>query len=180
MDDVHRVRHIDKLACPSWLVYHGPVTSDSEPVDLGILLALAYQGFVRELRAALAQQGFQDLGRSDGYVFRALGQRPMTVSDLAARLEISKQGAGQIIDDMERRGYIQRRPDPGDGRSRLLYLSPRGSAALAAAHDLHQRYEERLIRRHGREAVLLLREVVTTMSGGEPEIQDPHLRALYL
>ena len=49
------------------------------------LLGLAYQEFVRELREAQAGLGFGDLGRSDGFVFRALGSQPLTVSELAAR-----------------------------------------------------------------------------------------------
>jgi DNA-binding MarR family transcriptional regulator len=80
------------------------VRMDSTRLDFGILLVLAYQEFVRELRATLTKQGFEDQGRSDGYVLRALGARPMTTSELAERLEISKQGAAQIIEDMERRG----------------------------------------------------------------------------
>ena len=130
--------------------------TDATQVDFGILLGLAYQDFVVELRAAIAADGFSDTGRSDGAVFRTLAARAMTVSDLATRLSITKQGAAQIIDDMERRGYVERRPDPTDGRARLLYLSARGAAALASARRFHQRFERRLARRHGREAVCLL------------------------
>ncbi len=54
--------------------------------------------------------GYDDLGRSDGVVFRMLNHQPRTVSELAERLEISKQGAAQIIDDMQRRGYVVRTP----------------------------------------------------------------------
>src|SRR5207244_2658090 len=97
-------------------------------LDFGILLTLACAEFVWELRGTLAGQGFADQGRSDGYVLRSVCDTPMTVSDLADRLEISKQGAGQIVDDMERRGYVERRPDPRDGRARLIYLSDRGQA----------------------------------------------------
>src|SRR5207244_7670958 len=119
----------------------------AEPrLDFGILLTLACAEFVRELRSTLAGQGFDDQGPSDGYVLRSVGATPMTVSDLAERLEISKQGTAQIVDDMERRGYVERRPDPHDGRARLLYLSERGQAALAAARRFHQRYERRLVR----------------------------------
>jgi DNA-binding MarR family transcriptional regulator len=156
------------------------VTDPPQPVDLGILLALAYQEFIRQLREVHAKEGFGDTGRSDGYVFRALAVRPMTVSDLAARLGISKQGAGQIVDDMEQRGYLERRPDPSDGRARLLYLSERGNFALAAARRFHQRYEQQLVRTHGREVVATLRAMLEAMAGGTEQTLDPQLRALYL
>jgi DNA-binding MarR family transcriptional regulator len=151
----------------------------STRLDFGILLMLASQQFVIELRGELAGQGFTDQGRSDGYVLRALGAAPMTTSELAERLEISKQGTGQLVDDMERRGYVERRPDPTDGRARLLYLSEHGEDALAAARRFHQRYERRLVREHGAEAVANLRALLAAMAGQE-QAADPRFRALYL
>lgn len=155
------------------------MASTSEPIDLGILLLLGYQEFVRELRATLAEEGIIDQGRSDGFVLRALDAAPMTVSELADRLEISKQGAGQIVDDMEQRGYLDRYPDPRDGRARLLRLSSGGQATLAAARRFHQRYERRLVREHGQQAVANLRGLLAAMAG-EEHAADPRLRALYL
>jgi DNA-binding MarR family transcriptional regulator len=149
--------------------------------DLGILLALAYQEFVRELHLDLGERGFDDLARSDGYVFRALDEAPLTTSALAERLEISKQGAGQLVDDMTRRGYLPSRRDPTDGRARLLELSDRGRQALAAARRFHRRYEQRLARRHGRGNVDALRAMLTSMAPtyGRGEL-DPRVRALYV
>ena len=134
---------------------------------------------MRELHAAHAAAGFADLGRSDGVVFRSLAIRPMTVSDLAGHLEISKQGAGQIIDDMERRGYVEREPDPGDRRARLIRLSERGQQALANARRFHRSYERRLARAHGRDAVATLRAMLEAIAGSEQSV-DPRLRAFYL
>jgi DNA-binding MarR family transcriptional regulator len=156
------------------------MSRSAQPVDLGILLALAYQEFVRQLRDHHAEHGFTDHGRADGYVFRALASRPMTVSDLAARLGISKQGAGQIIDDMRRRGYVQRRPDPDDARAQLLFLTERGEAALATARRFHQTYERRLSRTYGAATVATLRTMLEAMAGGDDAMIDPHLRAMYL
>ena len=56
-------------------------------------------------------------------MLRTLGAGPTTISGLAERLEITKQGASQIVDDMERRGYVERRPDPADARAKLLQLT---------------------------------------------------------
>jgi DNA-binding MarR family transcriptional regulator len=156
------------------------MTATPQPLDIGILFALAYQEFVRQLRLAHAADGFDDLGRSDGYVLRALAGQPMTVAQLAVRLQISKQGAGQIVDDMDRRGYLERRPDPSDARARLLELTERGRAALASARRFHAAFERRLVRAHGRDAVAALRTVLEAAAGGPEQTIDPHLRALYL
>lgn len=149
--------------------------------DLGILMALAYQGFVRRLHEDLATRGYDDLARSDGYVFRALADAPLTTSALSARLGVTKQGAGQIVDDMTRRGYLASTPHPEDGRARLIALSERGRGALASARSFHRRYERSLARRHGADAVDGLRALLTEMA--EPTTGrevDPRLRAMYL
>src|SRR6266516_63829 len=140
------------------------MTRSGKP-DFGILLLLADQEFVRALRAATATQGFDDQGRSDGFVLRTLGAGPTTISGLAERLDITKQGASQIVDDMERRGYVVRRPDPSDARAKLLHLSERGEAALHAARKFHQAYERKLRKRFGDEAIDTVRDVLTGMAG---------------
>ena len=152
----------------------------AEP-DIGILLALAYQEFVNLLHVDLGARGYDDLARSDGYVFRALDTEALTTSALADRLGISKQGAGQLVDDMTRRGYLRSRPDPSDRRARLLELSDRGQAALAAARDFHRRYEQRLARRHGRAHVDDLRAMLTAMAPtyGDGAL-DPRVRAMHV
>jgi DNA-binding MarR family transcriptional regulator len=152
------------------------MTRSGKP-DLGILLLLADQEFVRELREHTASLGFDDQGRSDGFVFRTLSDGPTTISGLAERLEITKQGASQIVDDMERRGYVERRPDPSDARARLLQLTDRGRAALSAARRFHHAYERKLRNRLGNDAVDTLRDVLTEMAG-EAQISTPHFRAL--
>jgi DNA-binding MarR family transcriptional regulator len=156
------------------------MTAAAQPVDLGVLMALAYGQFVLELRAYLEQEGFDDLGRSDGYVFRALDSAALTTSELADRLRITKQGAGQIVADMQRRGYVgPGEPDPADRRARRLSLAPRGERALGAARRFHQRYERRLRRTHGPQRVADLRELLTAMAGAGGPI-DAELRGLYL
>jgi len=152
------------------------MTRSGKP-DFGILLLLADQEFVRALRAATAAQGYDNQGRSDGFVLRTLAGGPTSISGLAERLEITKQGASQIVDDMERRGYVERRPDPQDARARLLQLTDRGEGALKAARKFHQAYERKLRRQFGEEAIDSMRDVLTAMAG-EAQVSTPHFRAL--
>ena len=112
-------------------------------------------------------------------MLRTLGAGPTTISGLAERLEITKQGASQIVDDMERRGYVERRPDPADARAKLLHLTARGEAALQAARKFHQAYERKLRRRFGDEAIDTVRGVLTEMAG-EAQISTPHFRAVHV
>jgi DNA-binding MarR family transcriptional regulator len=115
-----------------------------DTTDLGILLGLAYGAFVDRMRADLARKGFDDLGSSYGYVFRVLGDADRSLSELARLLGMTLPGAGKIVDEMEARGYVERRPDRSDRRVKRLALSPRGRAALAAARAFHRDFEQRL------------------------------------
>jgi DNA-binding MarR family transcriptional regulator len=137
----------------------------STDTDIGILLGLAYAGFVDELRADLAARGFADLGPSYGYVFRVLGDGERSLSELAGLLRMTLPGAGKIVDEMEARGYVERHPDASDRRVKQLRLSPRGRAALKAAQAFHRRFERRLPDGPALRAAL---EGLATDAGGEP------------
>jgi DNA-binding MarR family transcriptional regulator len=138
-------------------------STDPGRSDFGILLALAFAGFVDQLRAALAARGYGDLNRSFGYVARVLAVEPLSLRQLAGRLQLTSQGALKIVDDMVARGYAERIPHPGDRRSTRLRLTRRGRAALAAARAFHRRYEADLARRIGRGRVAALRSALTEL-----------------
>jgi MarR family transcriptional regulator for hemolysin len=127
--------------------------------DFGILLGLAYQGFVTQLHADLAQRGFRDIGPTVGYVLRAIADEPLNQRQLSRRLGITDQGAMKIVDDMEQRGFVVRVADQSDGRARRLELGPRGKALLAAARRFHARFERALAAELG-ESVATMRRVL--------------------
>jgi DNA-binding MarR family transcriptional regulator len=146
--------------------------------DFGILLGLAYQRFVDELRAHLASAGVTDVGGSFGYVLRALDQQPLTTSQLAARLAITSQGAAKIVDDMVASGYVERRPDPGDGRQKQLFLGARGAAVLAAARRFHRDFEQDLAGELGARRARELRAALTRIVERAPGAVDRGARLL--
>jgi DNA-binding MarR family transcriptional regulator len=118
--------------------------------DFGILLGLAYQGFVEALHAYLAKHGFDDVGTSHGYVVRLLASSPgISQRELGRRLEITEQRAGQIVEDMVRGRFIARQADPNDARARVLDLGPRGQELLRLARRFHATFERRLTRELG-------------------------------
>lgn len=57
-------------------------------------------------------------------------------SALAHHLGVDVSVASRQIAVLERLGYVERRPDPQDGRASLISLAPAGAEALAAARDL--------------------------------------------
>jgi DNA-binding MarR family transcriptional regulator len=55
---------------------------------------------------------------------------------LAARLHIPPSRMVAIVDELESRGLVERRPDPGDRRVRALYVTTRGQTLLEDAFAL--------------------------------------------
>jgi DNA-binding MarR family transcriptional regulator len=46
-----------------------------------------------------------------------------------------------MLGEIERGGYIERHPDPQDGRARIVRLTERGRALQAAAHQTSRELE---------------------------------------
>lgn len=138
------------------------------PIDLGILLGLAFEGFVDRLHEDLARRGFDDVKRSYGYVFRALADGTASIADLAAHLGVTSQAATRLINEMEAAGYVVRLADGGDRRITRVALARRGEGALAAARRFHGRFERDLAARHGEVATRTLRELLEGMVATGP------------
>ena len=52
------------------------------------------------------------------------------LTDLAARLGVTKQATFQLVQDLEALGLVKKRNDPADGRAKLLSFSRKGERAL--------------------------------------------------
>ena len=55
------------------------------------------------------------------------------VNDIAEELAITVGGTSKLVDRIEACGYCRRRPDPDDGRSSIIELTPAGRRLLNAA-----------------------------------------------
>jgi DNA-binding MarR family transcriptional regulator len=109
----------------------GTSSPPDEP-DLAILLAAANRVLTDRLLAAMAEAGLTMRGPW-GYVIRALDAEPLPLARLAELLDVTKQAAQQTVDDMEAAGLLERSPDPGDGRRKLVGLTDAGRRVRATA-----------------------------------------------
>ena len=91
---------------------------------------------IDELHRRLAQRGHPEVRPAHGYAFQAIGREGTTAGELGQRLGVTKQAAGQMVDELVRLGYVDRTPDPGDGRRRLVTLTPRGFDCLRASAEI--------------------------------------------
>lgn len=122
-------------------------------------LPLAFRAFIDEVHEQLAAEGFDDVRPAYGFAFRHLSWHPEGVSgvDLARHLGVTKQAAGQLLDELERRGYVERRPHPTDRRSRVVVLADRGWACVRRFELISAAVEERWSGLVGRDRLDALR-----------------------
>ncbi|MFJ3900226.1 MarR family winged helix-turn-helix transcriptional regulator [Streptomyces sp. NPDC090025] len=97
-----------------------------------LVLALSGQ-LVQEIHTQVAQQGFDDLRPAHGFAFARISAGGATTADLAGHLGVTKQAAAQLVEELVRKGYVERHPHPHDARARLLALTETGWAATRAA-----------------------------------------------
>ena len=112
-------------------------TSRDLPADraaVGQLLVRLLRHFRTELFAAAASSGYGDVREPHLHIFGNIrdGAR---LTELAARAQLSLAATSELVNDLQRLGYVERRPDPDDGRAKLVVPTGRGRAALAAAGD---------------------------------------------
>ena len=115
-------------------VYPLAEQSPSRPY-LGLLLRLVSQHYAQEVDAALRAAGFTDIRPAHANVFPFVPPEGIHVSELARLARVRKQTTAEAVAQLERLGYVERRPDPHDRRARLVYLTERGKAVgpIAAA-----------------------------------------------
>lgn len=92
------------------------------------------------------------------------------LTTLAARVGITKQAIGQLLDDLEAEGVVERVPDPDDGRAKLVRFSRKGRAALLEGLALLRELEAELAGRLGRQRWRAFRETIFDLLALAPEL----------
>jgi DNA-binding MarR family transcriptional regulator len=110
---------------------------------IGLLLRLVYQHYSEDIHAALLEAGFGDIRPPHANVFPFVPPEGITVSGLAELARVRKQTMAQAVEQLERTGYVERRPNPRDRRSRLVFLTERGASVKPVTHATAARVEER-------------------------------------
>ena len=152
-------------------------------IPLTGLLEVALESMLAEFRAELEDSEFSDIRPTHGCVFRFVKDDGMRLTRLAELASITKQSAGEIVDDLVERGYAKRVPDPADRRAKLICLTERGEEAQARGFGLFAEVEERWIQRYGREKIDALRGTLEEIAAAEapdavPELERPELAKL--
>ena len=134
-----------------------------EQVVIPALLRGARRTYGAAIRRAHEAAGFSDIPRNGSYVLGSLARSSAPLSRVIAELGVSKQAAGQLVDTLVVRGYLERQADADDRRRLTVALTERGAAAATASADAVAQVDANLIARLGEAKVAAAREVLGTL-----------------
>src|SRR6266542_6437892 len=121
------------------------------PPLIGALLRIPWEAVQRHMLEQLHERGFDDLDAAHLNVFQYPGPQGARPTELAGRLRISKQALNYLLRELERLGYLERRPDPDDLRSKRVTLTRRGTAAIHVIREAVAELETAWVQKLGPE-----------------------------
>jgi DNA-binding MarR family transcriptional regulator len=142
--------------------------------EIPALLGMAFHAVMEEVHMRLAEEGFADVRPAHGFAFQYLSVRGgATAVELGEHLGVTKQAAVQLVDELERRGYVERRPHPTDRRARVVVLAARGWACVERVVALWAETERRWAALVGAERLAALRDDLSAFvtAAGTPPIR---------
>jgi DNA-binding MarR family transcriptional regulator len=147
------------------------MSSEIEPNPSGYpmirLLGAGFDAFKDELTRRLGDTPYNDIRVSHGCVFGNIDAHGTRLTELAERAHMTKQSVGEVATELERLGYLERAPDPIDGRAKIIRLTDRGHEAQALGRRIIDEIEEDWAERFGADRVAALRDALESIAAEE-------------
>jgi DNA-binding MarR family transcriptional regulator len=134
----------------------------SSTVNTVALLGRAYSLLGFRIVDGVAGAGFPQKPAHSA-VFAQISPDGSRLTDLARRANMSPQAMGELVDELEQLGYLVRRPDPTDRRAKLITLTRKGRACIAAGVATIDGIEQQLTDRLGERGHRQLRNLLTKL-----------------
>lgn len=137
----------------------------ADDVVLPALLRGARSTYGGAIRDALAEAGFDDIPKNGIYVIGAISRMGAPMATIIRQLGVSKQAAGQLVDALVLRGYLERAVDDEDRRRLTVALTERGRAAAEVSRKTVERIDAALLKKVGREHIAHARATLMALIG---------------
>jgi DNA-binding MarR family transcriptional regulator len=130
----------------------------------GFLITRVHFRMHRDFATALGDLGIEP--RHFGAITTLRHTGPIPQAELARVLGVSGATVVQIVDDLERRGVVERRRLPTDRRTQVLHLLPEAddvhAQALEIGKRMHQAWLGKLTKKQSDRLITLLQRFITT------------------
>ncbi len=137
-------------------------------MSLTAALLSATGSLVQDIHTGVVAHGYDDLRPTHGFVFSRIAPAGATVTEIAAHLGVTRQAASQLVDELETKGYVERRPHPDDARARLVLLTDRGRRCTRAAEASAAEAVRPWVEMVGERRLLALRDELVKLAPGSP------------
>jgi len=135
---------------------------------IGALLRIPREATIQQVVAGLVAAGFGDVRPAHFTVFQHMPPEGIRLTALAEAALLTKQSMGYLVDDLEARGYVERVPDPGDRRAKVVRLTARGREVEETVRtvilQIEAQWETRLGRDDYAQLLRLLRALIALLS----------------
>ena len=111
-------------------------TPSPERLHIGQLLVQLTRLFQTELFERLKEAGLEDARVAHMHVTAYIKADGSRLTELATQARMTLPAMSELVDDLERLGILERRPDPSDGRAKLIQLTDSGWEAMRTARRL--------------------------------------------
>lgn len=133
--------------------------ADERPL-IGALLAIPSHELQRRVQAGFAAAGLPEIRPAHNAIFQLLPVEGARVTELAERIGTTKQAVGYLVAYLENHGYLERIPDPRDGRAQVVRRTDRGWLVNQTARRLVQEVQADWATQIGPEKMADLRELL--------------------
>lgn len=144
--------------------------STPPPVSTGLLIFLAHRHYESRIVDQLRAKGFA-ITIAQARLAARIADEGSRLTDLAESAQVTKQTAGFLVDQLERAGYVERRPDRRDARVRLIRLAERGLQLQRVARAMERTLDAEWERHLGATRMAALREALVALR----PLVDPYL-----
>jgi DNA-binding MarR family transcriptional regulator len=136
--------------------------SSSSDLNTVAMLGRAYSLLGFQIVDGVVGAGFPQKP-SHSAVFAQIKMEGSRLTDLARGANITAQAMGELIDELEELGYVVRRPDPTDRRAKLIMLTDRGRACIAAGISTIEGIEDQITQALGERGHRQLRSLLSKL-----------------
>jgi DNA-binding MarR family transcriptional regulator len=134
------------------------------PVDrqalIGALLAIPHHELQRRVEMGFAKAGLPEIRPAHTAIFQWLPVEGARVTELAERIGTTKQAVGYLVDYLEANGFLERVPDPRDGRAMLVRRTERGWLVNETARKLVEEVQADWAQKIGADQMIELRKLL--------------------
>ena len=128
--------------------------------NIGQHLLEVARDFQKRALEGFSAEGHAGLQPAHQAVLTHLRVAGTRLTELAQRASMSKQAMGQLIDEVERLGYVERVSDPSDGRAKIVRFTPAGLELIKDGTDIATAIQREYAKLVGKNKLNLLREIL--------------------